>query len=65
MIVVKELKNDKVVTIVLRGGSKAVIDELHRSIHDALCVVRNLVKDNRIIVGGGASEIAMSIFLRN
>lgn len=29
--------------------------------HDALCVIRNLVKDNRIVYGGGAAEIACSI----
>lgn len=38
-----------------------LIDEAKRSLHDALCVVRNLVKDNRIVYGGGAAEIACSI----
>ena len=38
-----------------------IIDEAKRSLHDALCVVRNLVKDNRIVYGGGASEIACSL----
>jgi T-complex protein 1 subunit epsilon len=33
----------------------------HGSIHDALCVVRNLVRDNRIVYGGGAAEIACAI----
>ncbi|GMF73248.1 unnamed protein product [Aspergillus oryzae] len=38
-----------------------IIDEAKRSLHDALCVVRNLVRDNRVVYGGGAAEIACSI----
>lgn len=38
-----------------------LIDEAKRSLHDALCVVRNLVKDNRVVYGGGAAEIACSL----
>jgi T-complex protein 1 subunit epsilon len=38
-----------------------MIDEAKRSIHDALCVVRNLVRDARIVYGGGAAEIAASL----
>ena len=38
-----------------------IIEEAKRSIHDALCVIRNLVTDNRIVYGGGASEIACSV----
>ena len=41
-----------------------IIDEAKRSLHDALCVVRNLVKDNRIVYGGGAAEIACSLAVR-
>ena len=38
-----------------------IIDEAKRSLHDALCVVRNLVTDNRVVYGGGAAEIACSL----
>ena len=38
-----------------------IIDEAERSLHDAMCVVRNLIRDNRIVYGGGAAEIACSI----
>lgn len=38
-----------------------IIDEAKRSLHDAICVVRNLVTDNRVVYGGGAAEIACSI----
>merc|ERR1711983_192983 len=61
MLVIEECKNSKAVTIFLRGGTKMIVDEAKRSMHDALCAVRNLVRDNRIVYGGGASEIACSI----
>ena len=38
-----------------------IIDEAKRSLHDAICVVRNLVRDNRIVYGGGAAEISCSL----
>ena len=38
-----------------------IIDEAKRSMHDALCVVRNLVRDSRVVYGGGAAEIACSV----
>ena len=38
-----------------------IIDEIKRSLHDALCIVRNLVRDNHIIYGGGAAEISCSL----
>jgi len=38
-----------------------MVDEAKRSIHDALCVVRNLVRDHRIVYGGGSAEIACSL----
>ena len=38
-----------------------IIEEAKRSMHDALCVVRNLVRDNRVVYGGGASEISCAL----
>ena len=38
-----------------------IIEEAKRSLHDALCVIRNLVRDNRIVYGGGASEVACAL----
>jgi len=61
MLVIEECKNSKAVTIFLRGGTRMIIDEAKRSMHDALCVVRNLVRDNRVVYGGGASEISCAI----
>ena len=38
-----------------------IVDEAKRSIHDALCVIRNLVRDNRVVYGGGAAEISCAL----
>lgn len=52
-------------TILCRGSNCLVIDEAERSIHDALCVVRSLVKSRGLIPGGGAAEIEISLKLAN
>jgi len=61
MLVVQGCPNTKAVTIMVRGGNNMLIDEAKRSLHDALCVARNFVRDNRILYGGGAVEIACSL----
>merc|ERR1712107_336447 len=61
MLVIEECANIKAVTIFLRGGTKMIIEEAKRSMHDALCVVRNLVRDNRVVYGGGAAEISCAV----
>merc|ERR1712004_579877 len=61
MLVIEECANSKAVTIFLRGGTKMIIEEAKRSMHDALCVVRNLVRDNRVVYGGGAAEISCAL----
>lgn len=43
------------------SGNKMMIEETKRSIHDALCVARNLIRNNSIVYGGGAAEISCSI----
>ena len=53
--------NSRAVTIFVRGGNKMILEETKRSLHDALCVARNLVRDNTIVYGGGAAEIACSL----
>ncbi|KAK7879386.1 hypothetical protein WMY93_030722 [Mugilogobius chulae] len=61
MLVIMECKNTRAVTIFIRGGNKMIIEEAKRALHDALCVIRNLVRDNRVVYGGGASEIACAL----
>jgi len=53
----------KTVTILCRGSNKLVLDECERSVHDALCVMRSLVKKKFLIAGGGAPEIEVSLQL--
>jgi len=65
LVYVRECKNPKAVTIVIRGGSEHVVDEAERSLHDALCVVRNAIEDGKIVAGGGAPEAEISRKLRN
>ncbi|KAG8577913.1 hypothetical protein GDO81_010325 [Engystomops pustulosus] len=47
-------------TIVLRGATQQILDEAERSLHDALCVLAQTVKDTRTVYGGGCSEILMA-----
>jgi len=61
MIVIEECKDSRAVTVFVRGGNKMIIEEAKRSLHDAMCVTRNLVRDNRVVYGGGAAEIACSL----
>merc|ERR1719478_302671 len=59
-----QVTDAKTVTILVRGSNKLVMEEADRSIHDALCVVRCLVKKRAVIAGGGAPEIEASIRLQ-
>ncbi|CAM9175280.1 unnamed protein product [Chrysoparadoxa australica] len=53
-------KSGEACTVVLRGASDHVLDEAERSIHDALCVLTQTVKETRTVCGGGAMEMAMA-----
>jgi thermosome len=64
LIYVRDAKNPKAVTIVIRGGTEHVVDEADRSLHDALSVVRNAVEDGKIVAGGGAPEAELAKRLR-
>ncbi len=65
LVYVRECKNPKAVTIMIRGGSEHVVDEAERSLHDALCVVRNAVEDGKIVAGGGAPEAELAKRLKD
>mmetsp|Transcript_10746 Transcript_10746/g.16099 ORF Transcript_10746/g.16099 Transcript_10746/m.16099 type:complete len:540 (+) Transcript_10746:1303-2922(+) len=47
-------------TIVLRGATDSVLDEAERSLHDALCVLTQTVKSERVVLGGGCIEMIMA-----
>lgn len=54
-----ECKDPKACTIMLRGASKDVLNEIERNLIDAMSVVRNIVLDPRVVPGGGATEMAV------
>jgi len=53
----------KTVSILVLGSNKLVVDEADRSIHDALCVIRSIVKQKFLLVGGGAPEVELALRL--
>ncbi|KAL3230424.1 T-complex protein 1 subunit epsilon [Nakaseomyces bracarensis] len=61
MLVIEQPEESKTVTCFIRGSNKMIVDEGQRALHDSLCVVRNLIRDSRIIYGGGAAEVTMSL----
>jgi thermosome len=63
-IFIEECKDPKSVVILIRGGTELIVDEVDRAIHDALCVVRDVVEDEKIVGGGGAPELETAIQLR-
>ncbi|MHA1835325.1 MAG: thermosome subunit beta [Candidatus Odinarchaeia archaeon] len=65
MVFVEGCKNPKSVSILIRGGTEMVVEEADRALHDALCVVRNLMVESKIVAGGGAPEIEVARALRD
>merc|ERR1719498_239540 len=64
MLIIEDCANSRAVTIVVRGGNQMVIDEAKRCIRDANCCVRNLIRDPRVVPGGGASEMAACLAIQ-
>ena len=52
--------NPKACTVLLRGGSKDVLNEVERNLQDAMQVARNILLDPRMLPGGGATELAVA-----
>lgn len=65
MTFVTDCKNPKAVSLLIRGGTEHVIDELERALHDALSVIKAALEDGKMTVGGGASAIAIAMGLRD
>ena len=64
MTFVEGCKNPKAVSILVRGGTERVVDEAERAMHDALCVVRDVIVDPHVVAGGGATESELARLLR-
>jgi thermosome len=63
-VFVEGCKNPKAITLLIRGGTEKVVDEAERSLHDALCVVRDIVLNPSVVAGGGAPELEVSSRVR-
>ena len=55
-----ECKNPKACTILLRGASKDILNEVERNLQDAMNVCRNVMLEPYLVPGGGAAEMALS-----
>ena len=65
MTFIEGCKNPHAVAILIRGADKRFVDEAERSLHDALCVVRDVVQEPKIVAGGGAPEMEIAKALRS
>lgn len=65
MTFVTDCKNPKAVSLLIRGTTEHVVDELERGIHDALSVVKVAIEDGKMTAGGGAAATAIAMALRD
>ncbi|KAI3652044.1 hypothetical protein MP228_003347 [Amoeboaphelidium protococcarum] len=64
-ILIKGTKAHTSASIILRGPNDFALEEMERSLHDVLCVIKRTLESNAVVPGGGACEAAVSIFLEN
>ena len=64
LLFIEGCKNPKAVSILIRGSTERIVDEAERSLHDALCVVKDVVEEPMIVAGGGAVDIEIARKLR-
>ena len=64
MTFIEGCKHPRAVTILIRGGTERIVDEAERSLHDALCVARDVVEEPKILAGGGAPEMEVAKVLK-
>ena len=65
LIFIEGCKNPLAVTVLIRGGAERILEEAERSLHDAIFVVKDVIENPRVLVGGGAPEIEVARRLRN
>jgi len=64
MTFIEGCKHPRAVTILIRGGTERIVAEAERSLHDAICVVRDVVEEPKVLAGGGAPELEVSRSLK-
>lgn len=65
LILIKGPKARTSASIILRGANDFLLDEMERSLHDSLCVIKRVLESKSVVPGGGAVEAAVSIYLEN
>jgi T-complex protein 1 subunit alpha len=65
LIYIKGCKTTKAQTILLRGANDYMLDEVERSLHDALCVVKRTLESKTVVPGGGCVESAVSVYMEH
>jgi T-complex protein 1 subunit alpha len=63
LIYIRGCKTTKAQTIILRGANDYMLDEVDRSLHDALMVVKRTLESKSVVPGGGAVEVALSVYM--
>ncbi|HDI12496.1 MAG TPA: thermosome subunit [Hadesarchaea archaeon] len=64
MIFIEGCKDPKAVSLLVRGGTEHVVDEVERAVHDGISVISAAIEDGKIVPGGGATEIEVAKELR-
>lgn len=64
-IFIKGTKAISSASVILRGPNDFALDEMERSLHDVLCVIKRTLESNAVVPGGGCVEAAVSIYLEN
>jgi T-complex protein 1 subunit alpha len=65
LIVIKGTKETQGASIILRGANALMLDEMDRSVHDALCALKRVLEMGSIVPGGGAVEVALAMYLES
>jgi len=65
LIFIRGCKNTKAQTILLRGANDYMLDEIDRSLHDALSIVKRTLESKTVVPGGGAVEAALSVYMEH
>lgn len=52
-------------TLIIRGANEYMLDEMERSIHDVLCVLKRTLESGSVVIGGGSVEIALCTYLED
>jgi len=65
LIIIRGCKQSKTASLILRGANTFMLEEMERSLHDSLSIVKRTLESKQIVAGGGAVETALSIYLEN